>query len=149
MIHRSGGRYWRYDYRFRHKRKTIALSAYPRISLREARVIHESMQRELYNDIDPAATRKAAKLEARGTPTFKEAAEEWMKRQASDWTVKHRTVRSRLQRYAYAILGDIACDAITPLDILRVCRQAEQRGHLEVALKATSILWSSHALCGS
>ena len=44
------------------------------------------MQRELYSDIDPGAKRKAAKLEARGTPTFKEAAEEWMKRQASDWT---------------------------------------------------------------
>ena len=44
-------------------------------------------------------------------------------------------MRSRLQRYAYAILGDIACDAITPLEILRVCRQAEQRGHLEVAHK--------------
>ena len=136
LIHPNGGRYWRYDYRFRHKRKTIALGTYPRISLREARTIHESMQRELYSDIDPGATRKAAKLEARGTPTFKEAAEEWMKRQASDWTVKHqRQLRSRLQRYAYAILGDIACDAITPLDILRVCRQAEQRGHLEVAHK--------------
>ena len=61
LVHPNGGRYWRYDYRFQYKRKTIPIGTYPRVSLRKARIIHDTMQRQLYEKIDPAAKRKAAK----------------------------------------------------------------------------------------
>ena len=41
LIHSNGGRYWRYDYRFHQKRKTIALGTYPLISLKEARELRD------------------------------------------------------------------------------------------------------------
>lgn len=37
LFHPNGGKYFRLDYRFVDKRKTLALGAYPEISLKETR----------------------------------------------------------------------------------------------------------------
>jgi len=37
LLRPDGSRYWRLDYRFEGKRKTLALGVYPEISLAEAR----------------------------------------------------------------------------------------------------------------
>ena len=37
LVKRNGSKYWRMDYRFRGKRKTLALGVYPNISLKDAR----------------------------------------------------------------------------------------------------------------
>ena len=69
-------------------------------------------------------------------PSFRQAAEEWMQRNQNKWTRKHyNQLGSRLRRYAYPILGNIKCESIKPLDVLKVCRQAEAKGHHEVAHK--------------
>ena len=136
LIHSNGGRYWRYDYRFHQKRKTIALGTYPLISLREARELRDEAKRALRDGIDPGAKRKAAKAAARRVITFRDAALDWMTGQESQWTRKHCVqLESRLQRYAFPIIGNQTCDAIGALDILRVCRTAESKGHHEVAHK--------------
>ena len=130
LIHPNGGRYWRFDYRFHQKRKTIALGTYPLVSLRDARALRDTMKRQLFEGIDPGAKRKAAKAAARRIISFEDAAQDWMKRYEQEWSVKHRRqLASRLRRYAYPILGKRTCEAIGPLDILRVCRQAESKGH--------------------
>ena len=36
LVHQSGSKYFRLDYRFNEKRKTLALGIYPYISLKEA-----------------------------------------------------------------------------------------------------------------
>jgi hypothetical protein len=41
QIHPNGARYWRYDYRYAGKRKTLALGVYPEVSLKEAREKHQ------------------------------------------------------------------------------------------------------------
>ena len=136
LIHPNGGRYWRFDYRFHQKRKTIAPGTYPLVSLRDARALRDTMKRQLFEGIDPGAKRKAAKAAARRIISFEDAAQDWMKRYEQEWSVKHRRqLASRLRRYAYPILGKRTCEAIGPLDILRVCRQAESKGHHEVAHK--------------
>ena len=42
MVAPTGGRYWRYNYRFDGKQKTIALGVYPDVSLDLARARHEA-----------------------------------------------------------------------------------------------------------
>jgi len=47
----AGGKYWRYDYRFVGKRKTLALGVFPRISLAQARKAHFLARDSLDQDI--------------------------------------------------------------------------------------------------
>jgi transposase-like protein len=49
----NGGRYWRYNYRFARKHKTLALGVHPDISLKEARARHQVARSLLANGIDP------------------------------------------------------------------------------------------------
>ena len=37
LVKRNGHKYWRLDYRFRGKRKTLALGVYPQVGLKDAR----------------------------------------------------------------------------------------------------------------
>lgn len=42
LVHANGSKYWRYDYQFSHKRKTLALGIYLSISLADARTAHQN-----------------------------------------------------------------------------------------------------------
>jgi hypothetical protein len=48
------GKYWRYDYRFFDKRKTLAIGVYPDVSLKEARNRHEAARELLEKGVDPS-----------------------------------------------------------------------------------------------
>ena len=66
FIQPSGGRLWRFDYRFDGKRKTLALGAYPDVSLADARNKRDVARKLITNDIDPSETKKAAKVSKTG-----------------------------------------------------------------------------------
>jgi len=83
LVKPDGGRYWRLDYRFAGKRRTLALGVYPITTLSSARTQRDEARRLLARDIDPNATKKARKRAARiarGT-TFESIAREWMANQ--------------------------------------------------------------------
>jgi len=61
LLRPDGSRYWRLDYRFDGKRKTLALGVYPEISLAEARRRRSAAKSLLSRGLDPAAVRKAGK----------------------------------------------------------------------------------------
>ncbi len=50
----DGGRYWRLDYRFAAKRRTLALGVYPTVTLSDARARREEARRLLFQILDPA-----------------------------------------------------------------------------------------------
>ena len=56
LVQTSGGKLWRFDYRFNGKRKTLALGAYPDISLAQAREKRDNARKLLANDTDPDST---------------------------------------------------------------------------------------------
>ena len=63
----SGGKLWRFDYRFAGKRKTLALGAYPDVSLAQARAALTDARALLAAGTDPSAAKqaeKAARLDA-------------------------------------------------------------------------------------
>lgn len=47
LVAKSGGKLWRFNYRFENKRKTLALGAYPDVSLAEARQKREDARKLL------------------------------------------------------------------------------------------------------
>jgi len=61
LLNPDGSRYWRLDYRFDGKRKTLALGVYPAVSLSEARKRRSAAKALLAGGRDPAAVRKADK----------------------------------------------------------------------------------------
>ena len=58
LIAPTGRRYWRYNYRFDGKQKTLALGVYPDVSLETARARHAAACQLLAGGID-ASTRKS------------------------------------------------------------------------------------------
>ena len=54
LVTPSGGRLWRFNYRFEGKRKTLCLKSYPDRSLEEARIIHKEARQLLANAVDPS-----------------------------------------------------------------------------------------------
>jgi len=54
----NGGRYWRYDYSFDGKRKTLALGVYPDVSLQQARARHQEARRLLAKAMDPSLQKR-------------------------------------------------------------------------------------------
>jgi diguanylate cyclase (GGDEF)-like protein/PAS domain S-box-containing protein len=61
LLRPDGARYWRLDYRFGGKRKTLALGVYPDVSLGEARKQRSAAKALLAEGRDPGALRKAIK----------------------------------------------------------------------------------------
>jgi diguanylate cyclase (GGDEF)-like protein/PAS domain S-box-containing protein len=61
LLRPDGSRYWRLDYRFSGKRKTLALGVYPDVSLGEARKRRQAAKALLAAGRDPGAQRKADK----------------------------------------------------------------------------------------
>ncbi len=76
----ASAKYWRYDYQFLGKRKTLAMGVYPLVSLKDAVQKHTEARKLLDDGIDPMA----AKLEvqaiesAKQDATFEKLATEWL-----------------------------------------------------------------------
>ena len=64
LVTPSGGKLWRFNYRFNGKRNTLSFGPYPEISLADARAKREEARKQIANDIDPAAVKKAMKQAA-------------------------------------------------------------------------------------
>ena len=62
LLRPDGSRYWRLDYRFDGKRKTLALGVYPEVGLDEARQRRSAAKSLLAARQDPSAVKKAGKL---------------------------------------------------------------------------------------
>ena len=57
------GKYWRLDYTFAGKRKTLALGQYPDVSLAKARKRRDEARTLLADGFDPSAAKKKARAE--------------------------------------------------------------------------------------
>ena len=97
----SGGKWWRFKYRFDGKEKRLSLGVYPDVSLKDARERRTEARKLLANEVDPSENRKAqkaAKIERAGN-SFEVIAREWFTKQEPNWTANHanRIIR-RLER---------------------------------------------------
>ncbi|HEX7053315.1 MAG TPA: Arm DNA-binding domain-containing protein, partial [Burkholderiales bacterium] len=85
------GKYWRFDYRFAGKRKTLALGVYDEVGLREARDRRDEARRLLAKSVDPSVERKLAKGQSadRAGDSFEAIAREWFAKYSSGWVPTH------------------------------------------------------------
>ena len=136
LVTPSGGKLWRYDYRFDGKRKTLSFGSYPEIPLIEARKRLLEARTTLKHGIDPSEKIKAEKR----VDYFKKVADEWLDRLKPTWTPGHyKTVRSRLDRDVLPWIGDRPINGITPPEILQLLRRVEFRGAIETAHRIKTV----------
>lgn len=65
LIKADGGKYWRYDYRYIDRARTMALGVYPEVTMKAARDKHKQARQQLAAGVDPMAQRKTEKITAR------------------------------------------------------------------------------------
>src|SRR6476660_5327532 len=61
LVMPDGARYWRLDYRYAGKRRTLALGVYPTVTLASARERREKARVLLAEEVDPSAVKKASR----------------------------------------------------------------------------------------
>lgn len=141
LITPSGGKLWRFKYRFNNREKKLAFGTYPEVSLQDARQRREDARRLLANDVDPDAVRKAQKQAATSEKeTFEAVAREWHAAFTPSWTERHgATILSRLKHDLIPWLGSRPINEIKAPELLSVLRRAESRGALELAHRLRAI----------
>ncbi len=141
LITPSGGKLWRFKYRFNNKEKKLAFGSYPEISLQDARQKREEMRRQLTQGIDPGAVKKAQKQAvAAEKETFEAVAREWHTAFTPSWAPRHAaTILSRLNHDLIPWLGSRPINEIKAPELLSVVRRAESRGALELAHRLRAI----------
>jgi len=136
LVKPSGAKYWRMDYTFHGKRKTLAIGVYPAVSLAQARELRQQARKLLAQDIDPSAAkqedREAKKLEA--VNTFELVAREFHQVKADGWSEGHATKWLRMcELYLFPDLGKMPLDAIKAPALLKALRKVEDKGILSTA----------------
>ncbi len=137
LLVKKSGKYWRLDYRFGNKRKTMAIGVYPRVSLKEARAKRESAKKLLEQNIDPSQSKQSDRRKAiakSNAATFKGVATEWMAKQSAQW-VKTTIVntQAKLDKHILPWIGSRPIAEIEAPDILALVQRVEKRGTIETA----------------
>jgi len=130
LIHQNGSKYFRLDYRFSDKRKTLALGTYPAVTLKEAREKRDVARKLIADGIDPSENKKAVKA-ARAESmvnTFEAIACEWGLKKSKNWLEKKNTSRVRLEQHIFPWLGNKPIADILPMHILQCVQRLEARG---------------------
>ena len=124
----NGGRYWRFNYRFQGRQKTLALGTYPDVSLVRARERHQEARRLLAEGIDPAAEQKLV------ITTFESVARTWYER----WKVGRHPqyafyVLKRLETDIFPSIGTLPVSEVPASAFREAVQKIEQRGAAEIA----------------
>jgi integrase len=141
LITPSGGKLWRFKYRFHNKEKKLAFGSYPEISLQDARQRREDARRLLANDVDPDAVRKAQKqAKTEETETFGVIAREWYAKFVPMWSPGHaEAIKNRMEKDLIPWLGKLPMKEIKVPIVVESLRRIEDRGALETAHRVRTI----------
>ncbi|MES2320829.1 MAG: integrase arm-type DNA-binding domain-containing protein [Pseudomonadota bacterium] len=136
LLVKEAGKYWRMDYRFLGKRKTLALGVYPAVTLASARKRRDQARVLLAEGIDPAAAKRSQKISdtAAAQQTFEAVAHQWLanigpSRSAST----QEKVTGWLQQNIFPWIGKNPIAQVTARDVLAAVRKIEARGAIDSA----------------
>lgn len=141
LVHQNGSKYFRLDYRFDGKRKTLALGVYPDTSLKQAREKRDTAKKQIADGIDPSENKKAVKSSKAESAanSFEVIAREWGSKKVETWAEKNNRSKRMLERNIFPWLGRKPILDILPKDILECLRRVEDRGTIETAHRTLQI----------
>lgn len=137
----SGGKLWRFKYRFPAGglQKVLAIGTYPAITLQQARSERDAAKRQLAAGIDPNVVKKEKKQleKERHAHTFEIVAREWMGKMKGRWVSMHmeRTV-SMMELHLFPHLGNRPVAEITSKELLFALNKLVEKGKSNRAIRA-------------
>jgi integrase len=138
LVTTTGGKLWRFQYRFNGKQKLLAFGRYPEISLSVARQRREEARAFLALGQDPGEAKKDAKRAAvfNAASSFELVAREWFRKNEPGWSQGHSsTVIRRLQKDVFPAIGNKPVSEIKASDIRSMLLKIEERGATETAVR--------------
>jgi len=141
LVTPTGGRLWRFKYRFGGSEKLLSIGTYPETSLAEARQRRDQASALLAKGIDPSETKKAQKAAGnQETETFEIIAREWYAKFSPSWATSHaKTTIRRLELFIFPWLGARPVKTITAPELLAALRRIEAKGALETAHRVKQV----------
>lgn len=137
----SSSKRWLFRYSFAGKEKSLALGAYPEVSVVDAREKCREARMLLRDNIDPSLKRQSEKrqIAERHDHSFKRVATLWYEANAPKWKPKHamRNWR-RLEIHLIPLIGKLPVTEIKPTDILGALKEIEAKGSVETTHR---VLW--------
>jgi integrase len=143
LVTPTGGRLWRWKYRFDGTEKLMALGRYPEIALADARERRDAARKRLANGIDPMAERKAEKTAVLVATehTFQKIAEQWLEHWRGNKSARHSaTTRNRLKVNVYPVLGERPIAEVEPMELVQLAKGIEGRGASDMAKRILQIV---------
>lgn len=136
LITNRGNKYWRFDYKFNQKRKTLALGVYPEITLKRARELHREAMSLLEQGIDPMAdkTQKQIIVNQEKANTFEVVALKWWDYWQYGKACHYaQTTLTGLQNVVFPQLGQIPIKELVYSDIRQLIESIVARGAFDIA----------------
>jgi integrase len=136
------GKYWRLDYRYLGRRKTLALGVYPTTTLAKARLKRAQAKTQLADGIDPGIARREDKLRRSeiANQTFGKIALAWLsKTEAERAPSTQEKITGWLNKDLLPYLGALPISALRPRDILITVQRMEARGAVESAHRVRQV----------
>lgn len=135
----TGGKHWRWKYRFGAKEKRLALGSYPQVSLAMARRARDDARDLQKSGTDPVAAKKDAKLmsKVQQENSFEAVARAWHSHWAENKTPRHAEyVMRRLEADVFPHLGSKPIVEVTAPQLLMVAKKIEARDAVDIAKRA-------------
>jgi len=135
----TGGKHWRWKYRFGGKEKRLALGTYPAVTLSMARRERDKAREQLRSGQDPVAIKHEAKLTARIRleNNFESVARAWHLHWKTSKSARHADyVIRRLEADIFPDLGAKPITEISPPLLLSIIRKIEDRDANDIAKRA-------------
>lgn len=145
LIQPSGGKLWRFKYRFDGREKKVAIGTYPVIGLAEARRRRDQARELLAAGKDPSRERLREKLrtQIQAGNTFAAIAEEYCDKRKRDgqkaWAASTAARSEYLISLLKVPLGRMPITDIEPADVLAAVRKIERKGQLESARRTLQL----------
>lgn len=134
LVQPNGSRLWRLAYRFGGKQKTLALGIYPHVTLAQARKRRADAKAMLADGRDPGQVKIEEKEKAKPAETFEQVARRWYDTNKDTWVDSHGLrILNRLDRDVFPVIGSRPIDAINPPEVLKLLRDVESRGAVDIA----------------
>ena len=141
LVTPTGGKLWRFKYRFGGNEKLLCIGTYPETSLAEARQRRDQASSLLAKGVDPRETKKAQKAAGKQeAETLEIIAREWYAKFSPSWAPSHaKTTIRRLELFIFPWLGTKPVKAVSAPELLSVLRRIEAKGALETAHRVKQV----------
>ncbi|BAV65661.1 tyrosine-type recombinase/integrase [Sphingobium cloacae] len=143
LVTPQGGKYWRMNYRYLGKVKTLSFGVWPEVSLADARDRRDKAREQIKEGFDPNAQKKLARVRAEidAAITFKSVAEEWLVKIEREGRAPVTLDKVRwLLDMAYPLIGERPLNKIEVQEVLAVLRVLEATGRYESARRMRSVI---------